>query len=214
MEKFFANLAEIVLLINCVLYLKSFSNYGKAFKLITSYIVIHTIVEFSMRILGLYKIQNLFFSHLYFIGQFVILSFFYITILKDNLLKKIIKIYLIIALITLAVQYCLKPSLFYTFNLFEIFITCFPLIIYSVFYFYQMLNEKKVFYYINTGMIIYLFGSTIIFLSGNIINIYNTKFAKGCWTFNSFLYVFYQILIFIEWKKNYSKTIITDELEF
>ena len=212
MERFFANLAEILLLINCILYFRSYSNYGKAFKIITCYIALHTFVEFSMSILGFFKILNLYFSHLYFIGQFIILSFFYTTLLKDKLLKKIIKVYLITCLIILIIQYSLKPSLFFTFNLFEIFITCFPLIIYSVFYFYQMLNEKKEFYYINSGMIIYLFGSTIIFLSGNIINLYSTKFAKGCWIFNSLLYVFYLILMLIEWKKNYSK--LTPRNEF
>ncbi|ODS81579.1 MAG: hypothetical protein ABS44_19090 [Chryseobacterium sp. SCN 40-13] len=39
-----------------------------------------------------------------------------------------------------------------------------------MFHFYNLLNKEKNYYYINTGILIYLFGSTVLFISGNLIN--------------------------------------------
>lgn len=154
-----------------------------------------------------YKIdyQNLFTTHLYFIGQLVLLSFFYLSILKDDYQKKAVKIGLVLGLLALAVQYAYNPGLFYKFNLFEIFITSFLLIIYATFHFYNMLNEKKEFYYINIGILMYLFGSSILYLVGNLTAVLSPKMSLITWTLNAFLYIIYQVLILIEWKKSFYK---------
>jgi hypothetical protein len=205
MDQFFGDSAVILLIINCILYFRSFFCNNKAFKIITLYITSTVLIELSMRILGHYGYNNLFISHFYCISLLFFLSLFYINVLKDKAHKNGIKIYMVLCLVALITQYALIPNLFFKFNLFEIFITSFPVVIYSIIYLFNMLNEKREFYYVNIGVMIYITGSTIIFLSGNIINIYSPKFAKSCWTFNSILYFFYQLLIFIEWKKNYSK---------
>lgn len=213
LDNFLVNLTNIALLINTILYCKFYFKNGKAYKIFTIYLVFHTLVEITMSVMSKLFHYNLFVSHLYFVGQFIILSFFYSTIILNPVIKKVINVYILLALTVLSIQYILNPKLFLIFNLLEIFITCFPLITYSVLYLYQMLNGKKEFYLINIGMIIYLFGSTIIFLSGNIINIYLKKFTYEIWNLNIILYFFYLILIFIEWKKNYSKPIATNELK-
>ncbi|MCO6173922.1 hypothetical protein NHF50_02580 [Flavobacterium sp. NRK F10] len=68
-----------------------------------------------------------------------------------------------------------------------------------MFHFYNILNEKRTYYYINMGILIYLFGSTVVFLSGNIISVLNFSTSKIIWELNSVLYVIYQILIMVEW---------------
>ena len=149
--------------------------------------------------------QNLFLSHFYFIGQFIILSFFYLAILKEDYQKKAIKLCLVFVLMILVIQYAYDTSLFFKFNMLEISITSFLLIIYAAFHFYNMLNEKKEFYYVNIGILMYLFGSTILFLVGNLTISLSKKMSLITWILNSILYIIYQILILIEWKKSYYK---------
>jgi hypothetical protein len=182
MNEIFGEGAVLVLIVNCILYLRSFKHYGKAFKIVSIYILATLLVEMIMRVLARYGYNNLFVSHFYCTSQLLLLSLFYINILKNKTQIKAIKIYLVLCFIMLGIQYALIPKMFFKFNLFEIFITSFPI-----------------------GIMVYTTGSTIIFLSGNIINIYSPKLASDCWTFNSILYLFYQVLLFIEWKKNYSK---------
>jgi positive regulator of sigma E activity len=68
-----------------------------------------------------------------------------------------------------------------------------------------MLNEKKEFYFLNVGILMYLFGSTVLFLVGNLTASLSLKWSKIPWILNAFLYVMYQILILIEWKKSFYK---------
>lgn len=152
--------------------------------------------------------NNLFLSHFYFILQFVLISFFYLHLRMNDFQKKTIKIGFVSCLVVLGIQYALDPGAFFKFNLFEIFITSFLLIIYTTFYLYNLLNEKKEFYYINLGILIYLFGSTVIFLAGNLTTIYKLKLVFNIWILNAILYVIYQLMILFEWKKNYSNHVV------
>lgn len=207
MNNFFADIGYLILLINVILFIKGFSNNGKAFKIFTLYSVLIFIIQIAVNVLNYFKLNNLFLSHFYFIFQFLLLSFFYLTILKINFQKKIIKLLLILCPFTLMLQYIINPNLFFEFNLFEIFITSFPIIIYSIFYLYNLLIEKKYFYYINLGILIYLFGSTVLFLVGNLVAKLDANLNDIPWILNSVLYIIYQLFILAEWKINFSKKI-------
>ncbi|WP_246020814.1 hypothetical protein [Flavobacterium humi] len=162
------------------------------------------IIQMVSWLLKCLSINNLFLSHFYFIIQFIILSFFYITILTEEYQKKIVKIGLALGLSALGIQYAINKDAFYSFNLFEIFITSFLLIIYATLYFYNLLNEKRKFYYINMGILIYLFGSTVLFLAGNLVATLVSKTNRITWILNAFLYIVYQLFVWIEWQKNFS----------
>ncbi|CAM4104223.1 YhhN-like protein [Flavobacterium sinopsychrotolerans] len=205
MWSLFANIGYLILFLNLILFIKSARNYGKAFSIFTWYLGVIFLVQITSMTLKKFNINNLYLSHFYFIGQFILLSLFYINILKGELQKKIVKVCLIIVLLSLAVQYVNDFSLFLKFNLFEIFITSILLILYATFHFYNMLNEKKEFYFINMGILFYLFGSTILFLVGNLTIVLSPKMNKITWILNSILYVLYQIFILVEWKKSFSK---------
>jgi hypothetical protein len=207
MNNFFADIGYFILLINVILFIKGFSNNGKAFKIFTIYSVLIFIIQIIVNVLNYLKINNLFLSHFYFIFQFFLLSFFYLTILKVNFQKTTIKLLLILCPAILGIQYLMDPNLFFEFNLFEIFITSFPIIIYSTYYLYNLLNEKKDFYYINLGILIYLFGSTVLFLVGNLVAKLDNNLNDIPWILNSALYIIYQLFILIEWKNNFSKKI-------
>jgi hypothetical protein len=117
--------------------------------------------------------------------------------------KKIIKIGLFLVLSILVIQYSIDFDLFFKFNLFEIFLTSFLIIIYATFHFYNMLNDKKEFYYINIGILMYLSGSTILFFVGNLMTSISPRYNKIPWILNAFFYIIYQLFVWFEWKKSF-----------
>lgn len=200
-----AYIGYFILLINLVLFINGFPNQGKAYKIFILYLVIIFCIQISGSVLAYHKANNLFLSHFYFIGQFVLLSFFFLAVLKKESQKKIVKIGLALGLLTLAIQYSSDTNLFYKFNLFEIFITSFLLIVYATIHLFNMLGEEKKFYYITLGLLIYLYGSTGLFLTGNLMEKISPSLNKIIWILNVILYAVYQLFILVEWKKNYYK---------
>lgn len=205
MVKLLSNIGCVLLFINLILFLKGFFKYGKAFKVFTTYLCGIFIIQVTSIVLRDRHINNLYISHFYFIFQLIILGYFYIIILKEDSQKKLAKASILLCLAVLGIQYSYNPDLFFKFNLFEIFITSFLLIIFSVFHFYNLLNDKKEFYYINMGVLIYLFASTILFLVGNLMASLSAEVNKITWILNASLYIVYQLLVFTEWRKNFSK---------
>jgi hypothetical protein len=74
-----------------------------------------------------------------------------------------------------------------------------------MFHFYNILNEKKRYYYLNTGILLYLFGSTVLFMSGNLISRLDLALSKIVWILNLLLYIVYQIFILLEWREIFYK---------
>lgn len=198
MNQIVAYLGTLILLINLILFVSVFRLKNRAFKIYTIYLGFIFIIQVLSEFLILRKMNNLFLSHFYFVFQFVFLTFFYLNIINVPLQRKIIKILFCLSILMLLVQYLVFEELFFQFNLFEIFITSYFLIIYSAFHLYNMLNSKKEFYYINIGILIYLFGSTVLFLLGNLMAELKSKLSILTYTFNSIIYIFYQLLVFVE----------------
>lgn len=192
----FVNIGYLILVINCILLLKGFSTNGKPFRIFAVYSVAMFLVQLASHIMVKMHMENLFLSHFYFGLQFLILSFFYYSLLREKLQHKIIIGLLFLCFCLLIIQYSLDWDLFFKFNHFEVFITSLPLIIYATFHLYNLLNEKKQFYYINIGLLIYLFGSTIVFLTANLLLSLDYKKAfKEIYNLNVYLYVVYQLFI-------------------
>ena len=200
MNELVANIGYVLLVINLVLFFMGFSKSGKAYKIFTFYLMVMFVIQMIVNVMNYRKSNNLLLSHFYFILQFLLLSFFYLDLLKNNLQRKVIKFFMICCPLVLMLQYWFDNEVFFRFNLFEIFITSFLLIIYSTMYLYKMLNEQRLFYYVNIGILIYLFGSTVLFLTGNIMSKLNSSLNQYTWVLNSVLYVVYQLFILYEWK--------------
>lgn len=212
MNQILAYIGYFFLLVNFILFVRNYSKQSKAYKVFTFYLGLIVGIQIFSEILIQQKTNNLFLSHFYFVGQFILLSFFYFSLLgKVQVQRKIIKGGLVLGILILAVQYYIDPSLFFKFNLVEIFITSFVLIIFSTFHFYNLLNEKKEFYYINIGILMYLFGSTVLFFVGNLMASLSPVINKIPWIMNSVLYIIYQIFISIEWYKSYSNKATQEE---
>lgn len=211
MYSFLVNLGYFLLLINFIVFALGLSKKQKSYVIFTVYLFLIVCIQIITLVLRKLGLNNLFLSHFYFIGQFIMLGLFYFNLITDKFQKKVIKITAILALLSLAIQYSIRPDLFFKFNLYEIFITSFLLLIFATFHFYNMLNGKKMFYYINIGIILYLFGSTILFLVGNLSVTLSSKYYKVPSRINYILYVIFQLFILIEWKRSFYKK---DEANF
>lgn len=200
------NFGLILLFINTLLflfYIKSYKN-NRSYLLFTAYLVIISVIQaWSFYYAYDGGRDNLFLSHYYFILQFVILSLFYKNLfLKQQ--KKYVSVTLVIILTILMVRYINEPSLYFKFDLVEIFICSLPIVIYSIIYLYNSLNMSKGYLYINAGILLYLSTSTLIFILGNYLSTQDvSQEILGIWMINSFMYLIYLILISVEWFQNY-----------
>ncbi len=148
---------------------------------------------------------NLFLSHFYFIIQFGFLSFFY----KQLLNTKLVTYVLIPVTCFLTYQYIIDQDLLHRYNAIGISITQGLLIVYSIIYLYRCLQGQSLFLIVNVGVLLYLVSSTLIFASGNLVFNLNISDSMNYLLINAnrILYFLFQILIFIEWRKNYYKKI-------
>jgi len=202
-----SHIGKGILLINIILFSIQHLSKKGANSLFLVYLIFIFIIEVVSNVFYIKKINNLFLSHYYFIGQFLLLGIFFYQILIEKYQKKIAFLSLVTISLVLIVQYSLDPKIYYTFNLFEIFITSYSIIILALFHLYNLLANKKEYYYITLGLLLYLISSTAIFLSGNLYTIMNKQMHKEIWIFNVLMFILYQIFILIEWLVNYRKTI-------
>lgn len=146
--------------------------------------------------------SNIFISHYYFIGQIILLSFFYFEILQ----KKIIWFILAAFIIGLILQYLFSEDIYNKYNQSGILFSNLIIIMYSIFFLYKALSEKLEFTMINLFMLIYMLPTTLIFSSGNLVFNINipTETIQLLLNINTLLYLVFQIVIFVEWWKNYS----------
>ena len=195
---------HIFLALNTYLYLKSFRKNSGAFKILSFYLLLTLVVQLVSDYYSYNKIPNKYLSHFYFIGQLILLGIFYIKVFESILLKKGIKVYLILSLVSLVIYFLNFPENLLGFDVFEVLITSIPLIFLSFLFFAKNLDhKKKMFIYFNSGFFLYLVCSTLLFSSGEIEIKRNVK--RVLWYFNSSLYIIYQTLIFIEWYKHLRK---------
>ena len=193
-----------LLLINALLYFKSYRKNSVAFNIFTFYLSFILIIQLITSYKGYFKENNIYLSHYYFIGQFVLLSLLFKKILKKRVLQKVITIILIFTLIALSVFYIIYPSSYYQFNIFEILLTSIPLILFCFLFFIQTIDgSDKKFIYIISGFFLYVLCSTLLFSAGNL----EKDTRNIIWWTNSILYLVYQLLIFVEWYKHLKKPI-------
>ncbi|UCA61125.1 MULTISPECIES: hypothetical protein [Chryseobacterium] len=188
-----------ILLINLAVYCVGFFHSGRAYTFFISYLAWILICEIIFYVLNYQRINNLFFSHYYLIIQFVLLGLFFHEILTEKYQKNIARFLLIMIPTVLIVQYIIDPEKYYVFNLFEIFVTSYSLIILALFHLYNILDTEKKYNYISLGLLLYLISSTVIFLSGNLYTVMNTNLHKEIWVFNVVMFIVYQLFIFAEY---------------
>jgi hypothetical protein len=162
-------------------------------------------MQFSMEWMYHLKLDNLFVVNIFVIGQMILLSLFYASILKLKSQVKVVKWSLCFALLILSIQFFVDPKQFLKFNLFEITLTSLFIVVFALLHFYNMLTEHKTYYYITIAIIFFMLGSTILYLVGNITLTLSKDVKYLSWTLNAFLFLIYQLVILYEWKISFSK---------
>ncbi len=191
----------------CLLYFIGFFRNGKAYKIFTIYLFGVLLIDFiSSKLWKWFGIYNIFTSHFYELFQFVMLSYFYATLLKTKQQLYLLYSLLIVLPIFLLSRYLFIPRMFFEYSLLETYLTTIPIIIYGVMHLYNNLNETKAFQYANIGILLYLFCSTFIFLLYELNNTFQIR------SFNDFIIDINIVLqfikfsfFFIQWKVIYFK---------
>lgn len=191
----------------CLLYFIGFSKQGKTYKIFSFYLFGVLLIDFiSSKLWKWFGIYNNFTSHFYDLFQFVILSYFYATLLKTKQQLYIVYSLIIVLPIFLLSRYVFNPKMFFEYSLLETYLATIPIIIYGTMHLYNNLNEKKEFHYANIGILLYLFCSTFIFLLYELNNAFQIR------SFNDFIIntnIVLQFIkfgfFFIQWKVIYFK---------
>lgn len=201
-RKSFIYVGYFVLFINVILYSLSFKRQPLAYKYIYFYLLLSFIIQITSSYLASIKQNNLFFLHVFFIGQYILLSLFFSLILNNKILKKILTYSSILIPLILVIVYIFNQDLLFRFNIAEILICSIPLLVASFTFFIEKIDSKnKMYIFFNSGFFLYLICSTLIFSAGN----NKAQTLSLLWLLNSLIYLCYQILIFIEWYKNLKK---------
>jgi peptidoglycan/LPS O-acetylase OafA/YrhL len=195
----------LFLLINLILYTYSFFHKEKANVFFICYLLFAFIMQITMEFMYHLKFDNLFVINIFVVGQMILLSLFYESILKLKVQKKIVKHSVCWALLILSVQFFIDYEQFLKFNLFAITITSLLIVAFALLHFYNILTEHKTYYYITIAVIFFMLGSTILYLVGNLTLSLSNDVKYLSWTLNAFLFLIYQLFILYEWKISFSK---------
>lgn len=177
-----------------------YKKHDRAFQYFSWYLIYICIIQLAGFILAKFTIRNLFLSHFYFWGQLLFLGLFYKSLLKQQQ-HKWIYTSVIIVVIALVLQYAFSPYAFNRFNTLEVFLCCFPIVIFTLIHLTNTLIGPSKYMYINAGILMYLTSSSLIFILGDYLSSgTKSRMTDTIWFINKVLYVIYLVLIFIEWK--------------
>ena len=206
-DDYIVNAGYFILTLNTLVFVISYNEKNKALKYFIMYLMLCFLIQFYSNILHDLGQNNLFLSHYFFIGQFLFLSFFFSKLLNFKKFKILNRCFTFLIVFSFIFHLNKQPKAFERWSVFEIAITSIPLIIYSFFFFLKNLNHStnKKYIYFNSGFFIYTLCSTLIFILGNIGS---REMKLFVWDVNAFLYVFFQVLIFVEWYRNFRKPLI------
>jgi len=205
MDDFLIYFGYFILVINVGLYSFSFFRKEKANVFFMLYLMFSLLVQFGMEFLYHLKMNNLLLMNLFFIGQMVLLGLFYRSLYKQEIQKKFVLIALCFVLLILVARIVYDPGLQFKFNLFQITITSLLTVVFALIHFYNMITENKQYYYLTIGVIGYMFGSTVLFLIGNLTIGLSDDIKYLSWRLNAFLFIVYYFFILFEWIKSFLK---------
>ena len=206
LDDFIVNAGYSFLAMNTLVFIVSYNKKHKALKYFIMYLLLCFFIQFLSTILSSLNNYNLFLSHYFFIGQFIFLSLFFSSLIDFKKYKPFIFFLTFITAASFIIYLYNFPENINRWSVLEIAITSIPLLFYSFFFFLKKIddNKNRKYIYFNSGFFVYTLCSTLIFTLGNIGS---RELKLYVWQFNSILYLIFQIMIFVEWYKNFRKPI-------
>lgn len=202
LDELITELGYFFLILNTLVFVISYIKNKKASKYFILYLGLCSFIQLYSSVLNNLVIHNLFLSHYFFTGQFLLLSLFYSSLSGYEKIKKPIKYFSFTLTLSIILYFSLNSKAYVKWNELEIGLTSIPLLLYSFLFFIKKVddNNDKKYIYFNSGFFVYTLCSTLIFILGNIGS---RKLKLYVWDINQILYLIFQILIFIEWYKNF-----------
>ena len=208
-----SNLVIICLGITVLLCLFHFKKLKTPFCRIAYFLMWNLFIEISARVFTHLGMNNLPLLHVYTLGEFILFSWFYKSLITKPILFQNRFWHFVISGSLLIILYSL---LFYSigdYNPVTKTIVQIIIIAYAVLYFYNLtenqshsLRLEKSLRLINSAVLIYYSGSLFIFMCGQILRDY-PEWIKTFWAFNAVLNLIFQLLILWGiWKVVFRKT--------
>jgi hypothetical protein len=207
------NLAVLCLTITTVIVLTKYKNLEIPFKRLLYFLLWNLFIEVLARVFTYAEINNLPLLHVYTIGEFILFSWFYKSLLiKPIVFQNKFWHFIISGAFLIALNSLLFHSI-YEFNPLGKTFVQIIIISYAVLYFYNLTETQsnsnrvsKSLSLINSAVLIYYSGSLFIFMCSQALGDY-PEWITTFWGFNAVLNLIFQLLIFFGiWKVVYRKT--------
>lgn len=196
----FSHTSTILLALNAILYSKHLNSKDLVYKYFAIYLILMAINQITNTTLFVMEKRTFFLFNTYLIAQFLMLSLFYYEMFKVKKQRKFILIVMFIISIILGVQYIWTPDLFFNYNIIGIITTSTILISYAITYFFYHIGDKELkLYLVNSGLLIYLLGTILIFSIANVGLQLERDLERALWILNAFIYLVFQIIIMTQW---------------
>ncbi|MFD1062396.1 hypothetical protein ACFQ1Q_03995 [Winogradskyella litorisediminis] len=204
-----SDISAFVPLILVVLYLVTFRKNKDyiGYQQFCIYLIFISFISAFTAVLYYLKENNLIYSHVYFIGEFLLLSLFFKSILLQEQRKKanFLIISVSFALLILIIISFLGYFNLTAFHPLEILLCAIPILLLSAINLYNSYTNKLRFLYITIGVIVYKTISVLVFILQNFSNPIEgfKSFGRLLLALNSVFLLVYYGLIFFEWFKNF-----------
>lgn len=207
------NLVIVCLSVNVFISGFVFNKQGSPYRRLFLFLVFNLLIEIAARYLAFTSINNLPLLHLYTLGEFFLLSWFYKSLVNKPRIFQNSYWYFVIGVSVLIILNSLLFQSIYEFNSVAKTVVQIIIISYAVLFFYNLTEKRelsskaeKSLRLINSAVLIYYSGSLFIFMCGQ-VSFENTDLYKVFWVFNALLNLIFQLLIlFALWKVAFSKT--------
>jgi len=184
--------AEGILLANFIL-LFFIAGKKKPHRILQAYLLFVLTIQVYSHWLRNMGQNNLFLSHILFPGQCLLLNAFCYISIKAKKVKRLLAVTFALAT-AIGTGIFLLSSKVYAFNNVEILVTNIAVIGALLAYLYDSIDSDRTFRITAIGLLIYFMGSTVVFLSGNLlVNV--AVPTKGIWILHSILFSLSQVII-------------------
>lgn len=195
---FFLGLALLAMNILVYYFLKNKSKHTKILTAYLTFSLLEAVVCYF--VYQHFPDNNFFFSHFYFGLHFLFLSYFYYNIFTQPKLKKFITYFVGIVFLGFILQYVINYESFFQINLIETTIVCCFLATLAMINIYNTLGESNSYFYFSLGLLLYFLCICFVYLSGNLIIVFNKDPYIDQWIFRDVFFIIFQLLIFKESK--------------
>lgn len=196
----YSPLAVLVPLVPATLH---YRRYAPALKVLTLHLVMVAVFSGASVLLWSVKRNNLPLLHIYTIAEFIMISWFYMIVLRGYKKTRLI-FWLAVCFTVFGLLNSLLLQSWYTFNTIPRSIESLLVILLSLVCYYKMLSELKIrkmerspIFWINTGFLFYFSGALFLFMLSNYILPLNHQLNIFIWTIHACFSIMLYLFIFL-----------------